>query len=185
MTYIQASIDVSQLTGLAQMLRREREALAGGSDQGPIDLGLAAAGNAYMGSIRERYVRNSRGGGTWAPLAPSTLRRRRKGVQTQGAQAAGKTARILAARGLAPMSAAILIDSSNLLGSITSYATEAISDGVRVGTEVDYAQYHQEGGPSLPQREIFVEPDTSTRDVMTRAIELGYQRAVDLFGAPS
>lgn len=175
MEYVKTSIDVSDLPGLAQLLERERQA-----STGDIGQGFAAAGLVYMGFSRERFVTNSRGGGNWPALAPSTLRGRRRG----GASAEA-TSRVLAARGVAPRSAAILIDTATLIGSITpgTHATETIPGGIRVGTEVGYAVHHQQGGPGLPQREIFVQPDRPTASLMQTAIERGYQQAVDRFGA--
>ncbi len=180
MTYISAKVDTSQFRGLPRALAREQR--RGG---GPIGQGFAAAGLVYMGFTRARYFEQSRGGGDWEPLAPSTLRGRRRGSRVQGARRANQAASALAARGVAPSNAAILIDTATLVGSITpgTHASEDIDGGIRVGTEVAYARYHQDGGPHLPQREIFVQPDSATLSRMGDGIAAGYQMSIDQYGA--
>jgi len=37
----------------------------------------------YLGFARRRYVRFSRGGGDWPPLAPATVRKRRRGTTSR------------------------------------------------------------------------------------------------------
>lgn len=105
----------------------------------------------------QRFDRYSKGGGDWKPLAPSTLRRRRKG-KGSGLQAA------------------ILVDTGTLKGSFNSQRgmIEAdIPNGLRIGfggadshsagmTIPRLAQIHQGGGPRLPARPIIVEPDVRT-----------------------
>lgn len=190
MAYLTTQIDTTNLTRLAELLERDNRARAANSQEARhIHQGLDAAGAVYMGFTRDRYSRFSRGEGNWPDLAPSTLARRRKGQDTQGARHASQSARILSRRGVAPVTAAILIDTATLINSIGGdgggYAQEQIVAGIRVGTEIQYAVYHQEGGANgrPPQREIFVEPDPQTAAIMQRAIEIGYQRAVDAYGA--
>ncbi len=180
-TSISATIDVSALDRFAELL--ERADRSAGSAAQPIRDGLDAAGLVYMGYTRERYFQQSRGGGEWDMLAASTLRGRRRGRQVQGARRAGQAASALAARGVAPANAAILIDTATLVGSITpgTHASERIPSGIRVGTEVAYARYHQDGGQHLPKREIFTQPDGPTVNRMRDAIERGYQQAVDRY----
>ena len=69
-------------------------------------------------------------GRPWAPLKEATLRsRRRKGRQDQP----------------------VLSDSRTLRNSIESSST---NDEVIIGTNVEYAKYHQEGTSRMPQRKI-------------------------------
>ncbi len=117
----------------------------------------------YSGFTRRRFQVLSRGGslkGKWAPLAPSTIRRRRKGK--------GKG------------SPAILKDTALLFNALTIKAqgnfTKRIPDGIRYGfadsphpgagglTYRRLATIHQEGNPkkNLPARPILVEPDAIT-----------------------
>lgn len=49
------------------------------SGNGPVRRAIRQWGHRYLAFTRERYVRNSRGGGEWKPLAESTKRRRRSG----------------------------------------------------------------------------------------------------------
>ena len=172
--YLKAQLDAGKMRKVGRQLAAEARRAGGG--RGPIGAALRAAGGAYMGFIRERYVDYSRGGGNWPPLAPSTIRSRRKGKGKQARQ----TAAIFQAQGMPAGAASILIDTGTLLGSITpgQHKTEDIPAGVRVGTEVEYAKYHQRG-QGVPQREIFVQPNQRTVDRIHDILERGYQQSVN------
>jgi hypothetical protein len=114
-----------------------------------------------MSFLGLRFARLSRGGGEWPPLAPSTIKARRKG------KGKGKPA-ILRDVGLLYNA---LSPTLNSPGAIN----ERVPFGVRVGyggpmrhgegraTIADIASYHQRGVGRLPQRKIIVPPDGSTR----------------------
>ena len=53
-----------------------------------------------------------------------------------------------------------------------------ISDGIRVGTNIFYAIYHQTGSARLPQRTILVQPDDETQGRMLRVINLGVSKLI-------
>lgn len=180
---IQVKIDTSQMKDFARELARETSSLGGGN--GHISQGLHTAAMDYTGAMRERFVEQSRGGGEWPPLAPSTIAGRRKGADSQGQSDADTSAAIFQAQGVPASEASILIDTATLLGSITpgTASVERISAGVRVGSNVEYAKYHQTGGGNLPQREIIVEPDAATMRRMQRSLERGYQKSVNARGA--
>lgn len=117
-------------------------------------------GTRYLAFTKRRMIKESRGGGSWKPLAASTLRSRRKGK-------GGKSPRIL-------------WDSGALIASLDVGAAgnelEVLDKGVKVGfsgthrhpdgdaTMADIAAFHDQGGAGgrPPQRKILVEPDTST-----------------------
>lgn len=144
----------------------------------------------YRAFIRERFAEYSRGGGDWAPLAPSTLARRRKG--RQGTNRAGGTVRMRKggklrdARGqfVTAVNAAILRDTGTLFAALRPTmaapgAHERITEfGVEVGfggaakhpggsaTIADIASFHQFGTPRIPARPILVEPPEDVMEGM-------------------
>lgn len=131
----------------------------------------------YLEFARRRFVKYSRGGGNWPSLAPSTIRRRRKGGKKRGGVNRG--------------SAAILVNTGTLLAALQPGApgtAKRIPQGVQVGytsheaekkrtahgilpsnaTIAQIASYHQAGGGHLPQRRLIVRPDESTVKGMKR-----------------
>lgn len=70
------------------------------------------------------------GGERWKPLAPSTIRAKGHGM--------------------------ILVDKGVLRSSVHFKTIRALRDGfiVDIGTNVEYAKYHQKGGGKLPQRKV-------------------------------
>lgn len=124
-------------------------------------------GAIYRSFAMERFSKLSRGGGSWPPLAPSTIARRRK-----------KSSSILYDKGLL---IAALAPSLNPGAGAYEQITPK---GVRVGyggpmkyedsgqvTLADIASFHQSGNDKLPQRKIIVEPDQRTKDIMVRELD--------------
>lgn len=134
----------------------------------------------YLGFARRRYVRFSRGGGDWPPLAPATVRKRRKGKTGKlGVDAKRTGGRV-----------AILRDTGTLLHTLDVDRQDnrrGIRGGVEVGflptkpakqrqgggilpvsglTIAELASYHQHGKGHLPQRKVIVEPDDRTVELM-------------------
>jgi len=179
--YIKAEIDTSKMTRFADAL--EHEARNGGRGSGPLGQSLDVAAAVYMGFIQERFSRYSRGGGDWPPLAESTKRRRRKGSRVQGAARAARSAEVGRQLGQTTQDG-ILFDTGQLFASLgdQGYQVADIPAGVFVGTPIKHALYHQEGAGRLPQREIFVDPDPTTRDAIQDILEAGYQAAVNQLG---
>lgn len=147
----------------------------------------------YLAFIRARYVRASRGDGTWKPLALSTkikrLRRQHgKRFHSVVRAAPGKSRGEQLASLAAGTSFAILRDTSTLFGSLTEGAPgnsiDYVRDGILIGTKVFYAKYHQE--PSVPGRppvrQIFVQPDAATEQAI--AIELANGIVAAFGGTP-
>src|ERR1041385_4959950 len=98
--------------GLDRLLRRVHE-LA--TDVRHVERPLNQAAEYAVGSIKRNFFAGGRPK-RWTPLAPSTLRGRRKGRGRGGAK--------------------VLIDRGQLLGSIDKTVT---TDGARIGTNVVYA----------------------------------------------
>ena len=151
-----------------------------GSGQGPIRRAMRQWSVRYFAFILRRFNIFSRGGGDWAPLAPSTKAARRKASKKNNK------------RGWRIFS--ILLDDGILRGALfpgsqTGKMDADIVSGVRVGfseigkhgktTINNIAQYHQSGGPNLPKREIIVHPDQKTADAMSNDLARGMQRAIN------
>lgn len=147
----------------------------------------------YLAFIRGRYVRASRGDGTWKPLAASTkvarLRRQHgKRFHSVIKAAPGKNRGEQLASLAAGTAFAILRDTSTLFGSLTEGAPgssiDYVKDGILLGTRVFYAKYHQ--NPTVPgrppKREIFVQPDKPTEEAI--AIELANGIVAAFGGVP-
>lgn len=176
-------IDASRLVRFGAEFNAAIRAPGGGPQ--PMKDAYKQMGVIYMGYTRDRFERFSRGGGNWKPLSASTLKRRRKGTKTQGAKRASATAKILAARGVPNAgAAAILRDRGILFNSITTFESQDIPGGIRVGSNVKYGEYHDRGGKNgrPPQRQIFVDPDPPTQAQMNTRLEVGAQRTIDLLG---
>lgn len=159
---------------------RKFEAAVGRAD-GPVRAAMKQWAARYRGFLQERFVKFSRGGGDWKPLAESTLARRRKG-RGSSRFAAGTVA--------------ILRDTGTLFASLDPVFRSAPgqlekqdSFGVDVGfggpqlhpsgqgvTVADVASFHQTGGPRLPKREIVVDPDARTLAAMKTDMERALRR---------
>lgn len=115
----------------------------------------------YRGFVWDRYDRFSKGGGTWRPLSPATVARRRKG------------------KGTGPV-ATILRDTNTLMSAlhpiikgpggyeeqrphtfvvIVGYGGPARHKRSKKATISEVASYHNDGGGRLPKRLIIVPPD--------------------------
>jgi len=110
-------------------------------------------------TIRDLSVRRG-GGGEWAPLKESTIKRRRKGKGTGSPAILRDTGALFAS--LQPGVSGGLMKSSPLRPSgvkIFLGGAERYSDGT---TLEDVATFHHEGKGHLPAREILVQPDAAT-----------------------
>jgi hypothetical protein len=120
----------------------------------------------------KRFADASAGDGTWPPLAESTIAGRRKG------------------------SSAILRDTGTIFASLTPVwdnppgtVNALIEDGVSVNiggegahpsgllTIAELMQFHQDGGPNLPKREIIVEPPQSVIDACVSDLQKGLEQS--------
>lgn len=155
---------------------------------GPVRDMFEQIGARYLGFLRRRYVRNSRGGGDWEPLAPSTIKQRRgsKRRKTRSPRARTKTT----TRGSATK-VAILRDTGTLQRALTVGASgndfTLMRNGIRVGfadvphpngddvTIAQLATIHDEG-KGVPERQILVEPDAATLHAMQRIVNTGLRR---------
>ena len=126
----------------------------------------------YRSYVQQRFDKASKGDGTWRALSVNTVARRRK-----------KSSTIL--RDTNTLFAALTPVWANPPGSIN----ELIDGGVRVGfggsaghpdglvTIAQIANFHQEGGPNLPQREIIVEPPQSVIDQCVDDLNKGLKKS--------
>jgi phage gpG-like protein len=152
-TQIQIEADAGEarryIAGVLSALRK------GGSQPGPLRDFYSQASARYLGFIRARFVRASRGDGTWKPLALYTKLKRLEKQQ------------LVELANSRPVP--ILRDTGILFNSLTSGSPGGVQqfaqDEVTVGTNIKYAGYHQFGGTvpgHPPQRTILVPPDPKT-----------------------
>lgn len=135
-----------------------------------IDTALKQWSARMRAFLKARFIRESKGGADWAPLAASTVARRRKGKKVgRSSMILRDTGTLLAALG--PTSSAP--GSLNQIGpgmSITvGFGGSAKHPGSSGRASIaDIAEYHQVGGKHLPKREVVVGPDQHTLDLMQR-----------------
>lgn len=115
------SVSVGYDTSALQRAIRELEAKGGRSGDA-----MRAASELVVSAVQEVFEQQGPG---WPPLAPATIARRRGG---------GGAAKML-------------IDSSNLVGSITRAWSDKEAEAY---TEVPYAGYHVSGTSRMPARDF-------------------------------
>ncbi len=117
--------------------------------------------------IRMRFVRASRGDGTWQPLAESTIARRRKG-KGKGSPAILRDTGLLFMHLTPEVKGLAIKDSAPKFEATVEFGGNAIYPDGGVSTS-DVAGFHQEGGGYLPQRKIIVPPDVKTKGQMAKS----------------
>jgi phage gpG-like protein len=190
---VQFTLDTEKLTRFGNQLERELQRVDA-NGKGPMSQSLNQAAHVYMAFIRQRFDTASKNGGAWRALALSTILRRKKAKNTRASRVAqslaidtqnrfGRGAGALVGAGRL---VSILRDTGTLFNSIgpSTYQKDSIPAGIRVGTAIAYARYHQDGGENgrPPQRQIFVQPDEPTQVRMEQLLENGYQRSVNMLG---
>jgi phage gpG-like protein len=171
-TQIQIEADAGEarryIAGVLSALRK------GGSQPGPLRDFYSQASARYLGFIRARFVRASRGDGTWKPLALYTKLKRLEKLQParlrqlmKTTSATSREEQLIELANSRPFP--ILRDTGILFNSLTSGSPGGVQqfaqDEVTVGTNIKYAGYHQFGGTvpgHPPQRTILVPPDPKT-----------------------
>jgi hypothetical protein len=169
---------------------------------GPMRDAYVQAAARYLTFIRRRFNELSRSGGSseWPDLALSTkvarlrarkgsrakLKRMVKAIPTRR-----KLDKAVGSLELSGTRFSILRDTSVLFNSLTQGSpgnvSEPMDDGIRVGTIVNYATYHQNpttpGRP--PQRKILVPPDAATMEAIKRALRAGLTKALKAAQPPT
>lgn len=131
----------------------------------------------YRSAMQRRFSVYSRGGGNWAPLAKSTLARRRKPKRrAKGKRKSGRAASILFDTGglFASLSPSLSIGGrQESSGHQIAIGFAPISRQGSRANLAEIAGFHQFGAParSLPRREILVLPDDKTKAQMARVAE--------------
>lgn len=175
---------------LQAMMREVNRDLRSASGSGPIrKTMLHQIGVVYLAFVKRRYVKFSRGGGNWKPLAKSTVSRRRK--------PSGRTARSKVNQKKTGGKAAILRDTGTLVAALSvggrGNLFKHIPNGVKVGfrggvkhpsgkaTIAEVAAFHNVGGRGgkPPKRPILVEPNAQTNRTFNRVRQLAAQKLVN------
>jgi hypothetical protein len=123
----------------------------------PIRGGFVRAGLIYFRDMRARYQGAMNGDGTWAPLAPATVRAKHGDRR-------------------------ILYRTGALFNDVPpanfNRAIQVSSTGLKAFVTNPIAKYHQRGGRRLPQRKILVDPRPAARALMIQAIRDAADAAV-------
>lgn len=171
---------------LLRLLRSLPALLAGrGSDGGGIARRvLAGLGVDLLTELKLAYIAKSRGGTdeagiTWQPLAESTIRSRRKGGAARGGNDEYGDGQV-----------EILRDTGRLLNSLSPMVEGGAAGPdqlftvgagrVRVGTTVEYAKYHQDGGskPGRPPRRPIVWGENEIPAPVMRRLMMALRRRI-------
>jgi phage gpG-like protein len=133
-------------------IRKARQDVRGTVPPGPLRDGLLNAGKIHLKFLRRRFLSASRGGGTWKPLAASTLKQKKPN------------------RG-------ILRETDRLVDSLEpghpDNILQVMPRGVRVGSKVPYLRFHQFGTGTIPKRVVVIRPDAATLRQMKVEIAKG------------
>ena len=138
-------------------------------------------GNAVLKLIQEDMVAKGAGArtstGKWKQLAPETLeRRKRKGFS--GEEILQETHRLLAS---------FTPGTGHLPSGVADQVFNFLAAGIEIGTDVEYAEFHQDGVPGrIPQRPIV--PKTGKiphawDGAVADAIERGIQKVMEMIVA--
>ena len=185
-------INVRPLRKFARQIRNDLRLGGGGLARRM----LRQWGVRYLSFVKRRFVKFSRGGGDWKPLAPSTVRGRGR---TRSGRRRRRAARAVVRQKGTGGRVAILRNTGTLLSALEigrrGNLFKNIKGGVRVGfagavkhssgkaTIREIAVFHDQGGKSgrPPQRAILVKPDRATvRGMLAdakRAFSGGMKRA--------
>lgn len=131
---------------------------------------LEKTAGPYYAFLRTRFEEFSAGGGDWAPLAESTLERRRHGSGSGDDQILRDTGGLMRSiNNLGQYGGKQEISGTTLVFSFAPVQHGPDSAGrPSKGTYAAIAAAHQEGNPdrNLPQRKIIVPPDEETKEQM-------------------
>lgn len=166
-------------TGIEPLVKAWREGAATRNPSNPVRAMLRKWSVRYLGFVRRRFDRASKGDGTWQPLALSTLLKRRHGgaggVSRKVARTKGQALSVLKRRGLGPGSpeaaailgsASILRDTGILFASLSPGAAGSLQEDIPGGIRVGFAPIQHgddrltiqrlaaihDGGGSIPGR---------------------------------
>jgi len=155
-------------------LDRMASVIADGSQFNQSREGLQQAGDTYLQYVRRNFMSNSLGSGGWKDLAMSTkLARYRKFF--------GSTRKV-PRQTIAATPFPILYITGKFYGSFIRGATgsfeQITADGVKEGTNIFHARFHQRGSSRLPQRKTIESPDAATVSTMASQVQGGFMTAI-------
>ncbi len=147
-------------------------------------------GYLYRSFAQRRYVKASRGDGTWVPLKGE--RKRNIAANQRRQRRAAKTGKPFEYK-----YSAILRDTNTLFGALNPFSPgpggieEITNGGVELGfggdaihklaplSIADLAAIHHFGTKHIPERPIIVDPDTQTIKQIQREVHLAQQDIID------
>lgn len=172
MLYSVVSVD---LKGLKQYNDRIHDQLQTGVD-GPVSKCLRLWAVRYRSFAQLRFDQYSRGGGDWAPLAASTMKRRRQGKGPKKFGILRDTGTLFAALAPTFIGSPGAIEALIPFGILCGYGgNQRYVDGhgkISHATIADIASFHNDGFiPRLPKRQIIVEPPMYLLDTMAKDMD--------------
>lgn len=124
----------------------------------PLRTAFVGAGVIYFEDMRARFASAAAGDGTWAPLAKSTLKRKKRN------------------RG-------ILIDKGTLQAQLTPGNSHNVirvtSAGLQCAITLPVAKYHQQGTRRMPQRKVLDAPRPAAKARMVAKIHAAVRVVAD------
>lgn len=146
--------------------------------------GFENAQATYLGDMRDQFQRNSRGGGLWPDLAPSTKLKRFYEAGGRFKRTKGVT-RADRLRDVAKIPFPILYITGAIYTSLFPGETDNIfqhsEDSVSAGTQAFQANYHNSGAARsrLPRRQILHEPTDQLLAAMAQPIVAGFRTMIE------
>ena len=168
-------VDLSGLERYGETIRRD---LSNPSGTGPIRGVFRLWAARWRTFQKLKFVKKSRGGGSWKGLAKSTKRQRRKG----GKGGSGKTTILWDKFG------SMLKALTPLFSSQPGQLEKPLVGGIRVGfggpgkhpngvvTIADIASFHDAGTTTIPARQILEDIDAVTNSAMTGDMEAACEK---------
>jgi hypothetical protein len=148
----------TDVSGIEKFERLVQSGLDNSNKSSPTRVMFVRWATRWRAFHERRFVKASRGGGTWQALSIATVAGRRQGGGSGSAAILRDTGTLFGALG-----------SSNAPGALEKHDTDVVFVGYKEGSQhssgisiAQLARWHQTGAGNLPSREIVVEPDNRT-----------------------
>lgn len=144
------------LSDLDRYIKEKTRAFSNLSQPSELSQAFEKLGEEYLSNVQKRFLRYSDGGGDWAPLALSTIRKRKAAGQYSRKKKGSKTT----------LQFAILRATGALYASLFRGDVNNIfqlkKDALEVGSKDPKINFHHEGNQHLPRRRVIVAPTDSS-----------------------